>query len=117
MLSKTFIKKITKQLQQEKQEILARSNQKIDVDVDGDETDEIQANILLGVQKQLNNRDNLKLIQINEALMKINNDNYGLCQDCEENIPEKRLSINPYFTLCIGCAEDRETEFKQRKRI
>lgn len=117
MPSKTFIKKITEKLIKEKQEITERVRNQADIDTDGDETDEIQANMLMELQKHLNSRDKIKLSQINEALSKIENHSYGVCQDCEENIPEKRLSINPYFTLCISCAEDREIELKQRKRL
>jgi DnaK suppressor protein len=42
------------------------------------------------------------------ALEKMDNNEYGLCDDCGDEIPEKRLSINPYFLTCVGCAEERE---------
>ena len=96
--------------------ILNKVIQDLSVDVEGDETDEIQGNILLEINKQLGFRDAAKLKLINAALAKIQEGVYGMCEDCEEQIPEKRLLINPCFTNCIGCAEDREL-VAQRKRI
>lgn len=116
MLSKTFLKKTKEKLLQEKQEIAERSTQRLVIDTDGDETDEIQGNILIEMQNQLNTRDHNKVTQINDAIKRIDDKNYGLCQECGEDIPEKRLSVNPYFLICITCAEEREAEIKQRKR-
>lgn len=114
-MKKIFLAKVKKILLAEKQEILVKSKQDLDVDMDGDETDEIQAKILLGIANQLNIRNSAKLSQIEEALKRIEDKSYGLCQDCEEKIPEKRLLSNPHFQTCISCAEERELEQKQRK--
>lgn len=117
MSSKTFLKKIKEKLLQERQDIVDRAKQRPDIDTDGDETDEIQGNLIIQMQNHLDTRDAAKLHQITEALNRIEEKNYGICQECEEEIPEKRLLANPYFTLCVACAEERETESKQRKRF
>ena len=117
-MNKTFIKKVRDLLLAQKKEILAQSsNHVVEVDTDGDETDEIQANILIGLNNQLNSRNLEKLARIDTALKRIEDSNYGLCQDCEEPINEKRLLSNPHFQTCIACAEEREAEEKQRKRF
>lgn len=87
------------------------------IDTDGDETDEIQANQLIEMSNQLSARNAKKLLQIEEALQRMNASSYGLCQDCDNPIPEKRLLANPYFQTCVFCAEEREAEEKQRKRF
>lgn len=107
-------------LLEQKREILKQSAQRVvEVDTDGDETDEIQARILIGLFNQLNSRNLEKLSQIDTALHRIEDKTYGLCQDCEETINEKRLLSNPHFQTCIDCAEEREREAeeKQRKRF
>lgn len=114
MSSKTFLKKIKEKLLQEKQEIEDRTKHRPDIDTDGDETDEIQGNMLIEMQNHLNTRDQTKLTQINEALNKIEEQKYGICHDCEDDIHEKRLLANPYFTLCVSCAEERELERKRK---
>jgi len=47
----------------------------------------------------------LELKLINEALQKIDDDQYGLYNSCEEQIDPKRLSILPYTNTCIHCAQ------------
>lgn len=117
MLNKTFLNKTKAKLIAERQELSAKSTQRPDIDTDGDETDEVQGNMLIDLHHQLNTRNRAKLFQIEAALKRIEDRNYGICQDCEESIPEKRLSHNPYFLTCVACAEERETEDKQRKRF
>jgi len=114
-MKKTFLNKVRDLLTNEKNELLNSSSKELDIDTDGDETDEIQGKLLIGITQQLNVRNAERLIQIEEAFKRIDNQTYGVCQDCEEVIPEKRLLHNPYFKTCISCAEEREMSKKQRK--
>jgi len=115
MLTKAFLLKTKKRLLSERNELVEKSTQRPDIDTDGDETDEIQGNQLIELQNQLNTRNHAKLKQINDALRRLEDKTYGVCQDCEENIPEKRLSVNPYFLTCVACAEEREREDKRKR--
>ena len=116
-MNKTFLAKIKNLLLEQKSELIKQAAQEVVIDTEGDETDEIQGNILLGITKQLNTRNSAKLAQIEAALKRVEDKTYGLCQDCEEPIPEKRLLHNPHFQTCVACAETREAEEKQRKRF
>jgi DnaK suppressor protein len=113
MHTKKFLTSIKGHLLQEKQERLRRSAQKVEIDIDGDETDEIQGAIQIGLHQQMASINKARLSMIEEALGRIANGTYGKCADCEEKIPEKRLQINPYCLTCISCAEDRELESKR----
>lgn len=115
-MNKTFLLKIKDLLLTEKRDLLRQTGQEIDIDTEGDETDEIQGNILIGINTQLNSRNSIKLSQIEEALKRVEDQSYGYCQDCKESIPEKRLLNNPHFQTCVACAEEHEAEAKQRKR-
>jgi len=44
------------------------------------------------------------LRQIEAALARIDNDEFGFCRDCEELIPDKRLEFDPTSTRCVVCA-------------
>jgi DnaK suppressor protein len=114
-MKKLFLKKMKALLLSQKQEIMKQTVKEIDVDVDGDETDEIQGKILIDMTNKFNSRNREKLYQIAEALKRIANNSYGICEDCEEQIPEKRLLINPYCQTCVDCAEDREIEAKKER--
>jgi len=48
------------------------------------------------------------LQKIDEAIRKIDEGTYGLCEDCGEEISEERLKILPYAIYCIDCKESRE---------
>jgi len=115
-MNKNFLKQMKETLLSEKKNITIRFSQPVDIDTEGDETDEIQANMILELANQLSFRDNNKITQINDALHKIEDNTYGLCEDCGDDIPEKRLMANPHFLTCVTCAEERELENKHRKR-
>jgi DnaK suppressor protein len=54
------------------------------------------------------NRRALELRRIQAALERIDADEYGRCQTCDEEIPAKRLEIDPTTLYCIRCASAQE---------
>ena len=48
------------------------------------------------------------LQQIDAALLRIDNDEYGYCKECGESINPKRLEVDPTAVLCIDCASKLE---------
>jgi DnaK suppressor protein len=50
----------------------------------------------------------LELTQINHALSKIEAGTFGTCEECEEEIPLKRLRVRPDAVLCLNCQESSE---------
>jgi len=108
------LEKFKKILLSERVRITKSMTKEIEVDFDGDEIDEIQGNLIASLQAQLSARAKGKLSQIELALGKINSKSFGICDDCSEHIPEKRLMFNPYCSTCVDCAEDREIETKRK---
>ena len=53
-------------------------------------------------QAQERNRTNL-LHRIDQALKLIEQEEYGYCLECGEEIAEKRLDIDPTATHCVAC--------------
>lgn len=117
-MRKPFLNKIRKMLEDQREQILAKvkMNSNIDIDIDGDETDEIQGNILALANAQLVARDKEKVSQIENAFKKILDGTFGHCEECGEEISEKRLLVNPGFTTCIACAEQLEILNKRNGR-
>ena len=70
-------------------------------DADLEQTREF--NLLLGT------RERQKLDQIESALSRMEQGEYGFCEDCEENIPAARLKAMPFATLCVKCKSERES--------
>jgi RNA polymerase-binding protein DksA len=48
----------------------------------------------------------LKMVE--EALLKVRNGTYGICEGCDKPIDGKRLRAIPYARLCIRCKEREE---------
>lgn len=43
-------------------------------------------------------------VMIEAALTRIDDGDYGYCVECGEEIPQKRLELNPAAALCVHCA-------------
>ena len=48
------------------------------------------------------------IAQIDRALQKLDNGNYGCCDKCGSPIGEERLKVAPFATLCIECKRREE---------
>ena len=59
--------------------------------------------------EQLENKEKL-IYQIEEALKKIEDGNYGICETCNKPIGIERLKAIPFATNCLACQEEQEKE-------
>jgi DnaK suppressor protein len=48
------------------------------------------------------------LIKIDTALRKLREGTYGICEECGDEISEKRLNILPFAIYCVDCQEKKE---------
>jgi len=53
-----------------------------------------------------------ELKEIEEALIAIKHNKYGICKMCEEPINPERLKVKPFAKYCIDCREILEKEAK-----
>ena len=60
----------------------------------------------------LSDTDREQLVQIDEALRRLEHDEFGLCQQCGKEISRKRLEAIPWAQYCISCQEKIEAESK-----
>ena len=58
-------------------------------------------------------RDRKCLLEIEKALSRMENGQFGSCESCGEEIRKRRLKVNPFSSLCIDCQEDIEQEQKK----
>lgn len=54
------------------------------------------------------NRHQAQLKDIDEALRKIEEGTYGICDECEGEIPLGRLNAMPFALRCVDCQEKHE---------
>lgn len=68
-----------------------------DQDENADEVEEYDK--LLAVEHALE----LRLQEVNQALARIGTTDFGICENCGEEIPRERLKANPAATTCLKC--------------
>jgi DnaK suppressor protein len=71
---------------------------------------ETDRNFLLRIR----DRDRKLILKIKEALAKIEEGTFGICEECGEEISEERLKARPVTTLCIACKTKAEEEEKKK---
>ena len=57
----------------------------------------------------LASKERLVLQEINNALHKIEEGKFGLCEECKRPITKVRLKAVPYATLCLRCQKKKES--------
>ena len=58
----------------------------------------------------LGERGRSKLQEIEDALNRIREGTYGICEECEEQIVPGRLKVMPFTRVCVNCKSKEERE-------
>jgi DnaK suppressor protein len=116
--SKDRLRELRKNLLNKKETILKEAQEEISRYVSGenrqmvdtalDDGDYAQVDITEDVNLQRLSAHRKLLHGIDEAIRKIAEGTYGICEECGEQISEKRLQVLPAATLCIDCQENKE---------
>lgn len=77
-----------------------------------DELDHATAEINQSVIFRLRDRERVLLQKIEHSLKKIEDGDFGVCEECGDEIAVKRLEARPVTTLCIKCKETQELKEK-----
>ena len=62
---------------------------------------------------RIRDRERKLLATIQEAIDRIENGTYGICESCEDEISVKRLEARPVTTLCVKCKTAQEQHEKE----
>lgn len=73
-----------------------------------DEEDQAQVSLLEETQISLIEPKRQELLAIEDALQRLENGSYGICEMCGEPIEPRRLEIMPQVTLCRDCQSRKE---------
>ncbi len=63
---------------------------------------------------RIRDRERKLITKIDEAMKRIEDGSYGLCEECEEEIGVERLKARPVTTLCIDCKAAQEAQEKRQ---
>lgn len=93
-------------------EVISKKLNGSDLSIDDSETpdpvDLAVSNYSKNVQLSLSENESRQLDLVNEAIERIDGDEYGVCLNCEEEINPKRLAAVPWARYCLDCQELRE---------
>jgi DnaK suppressor protein len=66
---------------------------------------------------RMRDRDRKLIFKIQQALQRLNDGEYGICEECGEEIGIERLKARPVTTLCIDCKSNQEIAERKAKRV
>jgi DnaK suppressor protein len=121
-MRKAFLKNSQAKLLEMKKQVMAEIRQDLKQGREGTKDDGMDAYDLASEERDreisfiLTDRDRGKLQAIEDALERVEDGSYGVCESCESEIAEGRLAAMPFTRLCVQCQADRETEAKQNRR-
>lgn len=107
-MSKVNLKSIKEKLIAER-ELLVDKLKGNDLSVDDSETpdpvDLAVRNYSKNVMLAVSENESRQLTLIDEALLRLEDNEYGLCQNCENQINPKRLNAIPWARYCLDCQQ------------
>lgn len=110
MLKKILLKKRNEVVQgleaQMGRKLLAETGQKIDSAMDS--ADQSALDVDQGIDYSLLEMKYEQYKDIADAFRKLQNNTFGLCEECGQEIDIKRLQVNPLARFCITCKQKKE---------
>ena len=81
-----------------------------------DEEEQSVADFVQDVDFALREMKSATLAKIDEALVRLQQGTYGVCEECAEALPEARLRAVPFAILCRECQEDVEKHEREERQ-
>lgn len=109
-------KKIRQQLELKRREAneAYRRSQTVNREATAEPLQDIADQASEGYRKEflysLSDGERATLLQVEEALRRMDDGTYEKCRSCEQKIPLARLKAIPWASLCIECQEQQEAD-------
>jgi len=126
-LRKELLKKAEETLLETKKQLLREIRERVKEETEGSKDEGRDTYDLASDERDreinfiLNDREREKLHAIDDALQRIKDKTYGICEcgceNCEGEIQLGRLKILPFTRLCVKCQEEMEKERKLQKKF
>lgn len=113
-MNKRESKEMKEQLLKMKKELLQTTKKTKEMEKEylnntvGDDVDKASDSSQREILFELTDSERLTIDDINNALQKIGQGKYGICESCKKKIGLKRLKIKPYARFCIECQSKME---------
>jgi DnaK suppressor protein len=108
-------------LNERRQELLTEAGKTVDgMDQNGnfpDPTDRAAMESERSFTLRIRDRERKLIAKIEEALRRLEDGSYGVCEECGEKIGAARLKARPVTTLCIDCKSVQEVAERKNKSV
>jgi DnaK suppressor protein len=115
-LNKADREKYKKNLLEKKETIIAKlsevynESKEVESGIAQDIVDRAESSYTKEFLLSLSDTERAQLFMIDEALRRIEKNEFGICQMCGKNISKKRLDAVPWSPYCIECQQKSEEE-------
>lgn len=114
-LNKEQLNRIKFILQKEKEKLVFRGtyvSEEFNLDEEdlSDEIDQANADVHNADRLRFRNREVFYIKKIDQALKRMEKNEYGVCEECDMPIKYERLCARPTAELCVICKEESERD-------
>lgn len=119
---KKFLSKVREQLAEMKTKLLGEIDTELRAEREANKDEGLDTYDLASEERDreisfiLSNRERVKIKQIDDALARLDDGSYGVCESCGLEIAEERLQAMPFTRLCRDCQQDQERENRAQYR-
>ena len=106
-MTKTSLERYRQALEKKRNELLIGSSDREDILIENaaEDFDRLQQQLNREVAIRNLDRESAMLKNVQAALARFDNETFGVCLRCDEDIPEKRLNALPWAAYCVKCQE------------
>jgi DnaK suppressor protein len=119
---KSFMADLRQQLLEMKAKLLAEMELESKAEREGNKDEGLDTYDLASEERDreisfiLSDRERSKVKNIDDALERMEEASYGVCDACGLEIAEERLTAMPFTRLCRDCQQDQEREARSQRR-
>jgi len=120
---KKFLSDLRQNLLEMKNKLVAEIDSELKAEREGNKDEGMDTYDLASEERDreinfiLSDRERVKIKQIDDALLRLEDGSYGVCESCGLEIAEERLEAMPFTRLCRDCQQDMEREAKSQRRF
>ena len=120
---KKFLVKVQEHLEETKAKLAEEINSDLKAEREANKDEGMETYDLASEERDreinfiLSDRGRAKIKSIEDALSRLHDGSYGICDSCGIEIAEERLEALPFTRLCRDCQQDQEREAKAQRRM
>jgi DnaK suppressor protein len=106
-MTKINLEEFRRTLEAKRRELMSNTSDRDEIRIENaaEDFDRLQQQLNREVAIRNLDRESTLLKSVQSALARIEDESFGICLRCDEEIPEKRLNALPWAAYCVKCQE------------